>query len=130
MRTGDKKAIVIGATGLVGQTLVDELQQAEDFNAITVVVRKNSETLNAYSKVTQLILDDFLLLNDEDVSAYTHAFSCLGSTIKQAGSKEAFYAIDYEINAHFADLIQDKNIHLLLVSALGANANSPIAHTL
>ena len=126
MRTGDKKAIVIGATGLVGQALVDELQQAEDFNAITVVVRKNSETLNAYSKVTQLILDDFLLLNDEDVSAYTHAFSCLGSTIKQAGSKDAFYAIDYEINAHFADLIQDKNIHLLLVSALGANANSPI----
>lgn len=34
-----------------------------------------------------------------------------GSTIKKAGSKEAFYAIDYEINAHFADLIQDKNIH-------------------
>lgn len=126
MRTGDKKAIVIGATGLVGQALVDELQQAEDFDTITVVVRKISETLKAYSKVTQLILEDFLLLNDEDVSAYTHAFSCLGSTIKQAGSKEAFYAIDYEINAHFADLIQDKNIHLLLVSALGANANSPI----
>jgi uncharacterized protein YbjT (DUF2867 family) len=50
----------------------------------------------------------------------------LGSTIKQAGSKDKFYAIDYEINAHFADLIQDKNIHLLIVSALGANANSPI----
>jgi hypothetical protein len=65
-------------------------------------------------------------LNDEDVSTYTHAFSCLGSTIKQAGSKQAFYAIDYEINAHFADLIQDKNIHLLVVSALGANANSPV----
>ena len=39
---------------------------------------------------------------------------------------DKFYAIDYEINAHFADLIQDKNIHLLIVSALGANANSPI----
>lgn len=37
-----------------------------------------------------------------------------------------FYAIDYEINAHFADLIQDKNIHLLVISALGANAKSPI----
>lgn len=126
MKIGDKKAIVIGATGLVGQALVAQLQQSDDFNEITIVVRKNTDVLNAYSKVTQLILEDFLLLNDEDVNDYTHAFSCLGSTIKQAGSKEAFYAIDYEINAHFADLIQDKNIHLLLVSALGASAHSPI----
>ena len=126
MKRGDKKAIVIGATGLVGQALVERLQQSDDFSLITVVVRKNSDTLKSYSKVTQLILEDFLLLNDEDVSSHTHAFSCLGSTIKQAGSKEKFYAIDYEINAHFADLVQDKNIHLLVVSALGANAKSPI----
>ena len=126
MRIGDKKAIVIGATGLVGEALVAELEQSNDFSSVTVVVRKNSDKLKSYSKVSQLILEDFLLLNDEDVSTYTHAFSCLGSTIKQAGSKQAFYAIDYEINAHFADLIQDKNIHLLVVSALGANANSPV----
>nr|WP_308463368.1 nucleoside-diphosphate sugar epimerase [Acinetobacter junii] len=89
-------------------------------------VRKKTDKLDAYTKVTQFVLEDFLLLNDEDVNGFTHAFSCLGSTIKQAGSKDKFYAIDYEINAHFADLIQDKNIHLLIVSALGANANSPI----
>ena len=126
MKIVAKKAIVLGATGLVGQNLVKQLQQADDFSAITVVVRKKSETFNTYNKVTQLVLEDFLLLNDEDVSSHTHAFSCLGSTIKQAGSKRAFYAIDYEINAHFADLIQDKNIHLLLISAMGANSNSPI----
>lgn len=126
MRIGDKKAIVIGATGLVGEALVAELEQSNDFSSVTVVVRKNSDKLKSYSKLNQLILEDFLLLNDEDLSTYTHAFSCLGSTIKQAGSKQAFYAIDYEINAHFADLIQDKNIHLLVVSALGANAKSPI----
>jgi 5,10-methylene-tetrahydrofolate dehydrogenase/methenyl tetrahydrofolate cyclohydrolase len=59
MKIGDKKAIVIGATGLVGQALIDELQQSEDFSAITVVVRKKSETLNAYSKVIQLVLKIF-----------------------------------------------------------------------
>lgn len=126
MKKAHNKAIVIGATGLVGQALVGQLQQADDFSEITVVVRKKSDKLNAYSKVSQLVLDDFLLLNDEDVAGHSHAFSCLGSTIKQAGSKHAFYAIDYEINAHFADLIQDKNIHLLVISALGANAKSPI----
>ncbi|APR70110.1 NAD(P)H-binding protein [Acinetobacter haemolyticus] len=126
MSKADKKAIIIGATGLVGQALVSELQQSDSFETITVVVRKKLDTLDSYSKVNQLVIEDFLLLNDEDVNTYTHAFSCLGSTIKKAGSKEAFYAIDYEINAHFADLIQDKNIHFLLVSALGANANSPV----
>ncbi|MBP6190450.1 MAG: NAD(P)H-binding protein [Acinetobacter sp.] len=126
MKKAHNKAIVIGATGLVGQALVEQLQQADDFSEITVVVRKKSDKFNAYSKVNQLVLDDFLLLNDEDVAGHSHAFSCLGSTIKQAGSKQAFYAIDYEINAHFADLIQDKNIHLLVISALGANAKSPI----
>ena len=126
MKIGAKKAISIGATGLVGLALIEQLQSSDDFESITVVVRKKTDKLDAYTKVTQFVLEDFLLLNDEDVNGFTHAFSCLGSTIKQAGSKDKFYAIDYEINAHFADLIQDKNIHLLIVSALGANANSPI----
>lgn len=60
------------------------------------------------------------------MNGHTHAFSCLGTTLKIAGSKQGFYAVDYEINAHFADLIQDKHIHFLIVSTLGANANSPI----
>ena len=126
MKIGAKKAIIIGATGLVGLALIEQLQSSDDFESITVVVRKKTDKLDADTKVTQFVLEDFLLLNDEDVNGFTHAFSCLGSTIKQAGSKDKFYAIDYEINAHFADLIQDKNIHLLIVSALGANANSPI----
>lgn len=126
MKIGAKKAIIIGATGLVGLALIEQLQSSDDFESITVVVRKKTDKLDTYTKVAQFVLQDFLLLNDEDVNGFTHAFSCVGSTIKQAGSKDKFYAIDYEINAHFADLIQDKNIHLLIVSALGANANSPI----
>ncbi len=126
MTISTKKAIVIGATGLVGLALVEQLEQTPEFEAITVVVRKESQLLNTYKKVAQLVIEDFLLLNDEDVNGHTHAFSCLGTTLKVAGSKQAFYAVDYEINAHLADLVQDKRIHLLLVSALGANANSPI----
>lgn len=126
MTISTKKAIVVGATGLVGLALVEQLEQTPEFEAITVVVRKESQLLNTYKKVTQLVIDDFLLLNDEDVNGHTHAFSCLGTTLKIAGSKQRFYAVDYEINAHFAGLIQDKHIHFLIVSALGANANSPI----
>ena len=64
MKKAHNKAIVIGATGLVGQALVEQLQQADDFSEITVVVRKKSDKFNAYSKVNQLVLDGFLLLND------------------------------------------------------------------
>ena len=121
-----KNAIVIGATGLVGQRLVQQLHLLESCEKITVVVRHEDSRLKNMEKVEQLVLGDFLLLNDEDVAGYSHAFSCLGTTIKKAGSKENFYNIDFEINAHFADLFKTTDTHLLLVSAMGANPDSNI----
>ncbi|KQX03415.1 nucleoside-diphosphate sugar epimerase [Acinetobacter sp. Root1280] len=126
MTNSIKNAIVIGATGLVGQRLIEQLNLLADCEKITVVVRRENPDFLKLKKVEQFVLDDFLLLNDQDVSGYTHAFSCLGTTIKKAGSKEAFYNIDFEINAHFADLFEMTETHLLLVSAMGAKASSPI----
>ncbi|MCT9978658.1 nucleoside-diphosphate sugar epimerase [Acinetobacter sp. I-MWF] len=126
MTNSIKNAIVIGATGLVGQRLIEQLDLLTDCEKITVVVRRENPDFSKFKKVEQFVLDDFLLLNDQDVSGYTHAFSCLGTTIKKAGSKEAFYNIDFEINAHFADLFEMTETHLLLVSAMGAKACSPI----
>ena len=126
MTNSIKNAIVIGATGLVGQRLIEQLNLLADCEKITVVVRRENPDFSKFQKVEQFVLDDFLLLNDQDVSGYTHAFSCLGTTIKKAGSKEAFYNIDFEINAHFADLFEMTETHLLLVSAMGAKASSPI----
>lgn len=126
MTNSIKNTIVIGATGLVGQCLIEQLNLLADCEKITVVVRRENPDFLKFKKVEQFVLDDFLLLNDQDVSGYTHAFSCLGTTIKKAGSKEAFYNIDFEINAHFADLFEMTETHLLLVSAMGAKASSPI----
>lgn len=121
-----KNAIVIGATGLVGLALVKQLQNLSECEKITVVVRKQNTAFSSFNKVEQFILDDFLLLNYQDVSGFSHAFSCLGTTIKKAGSKQAFYNIDFEINAHFADLFEMTETHFILVSAMGAKENSPI----
>lgn len=126
MTNSIKNAIVIGATGLVGQCLIEQLNSLAECEKITVIVRRQIAEFNPYKKVEQFVLEDFLLLNDQDVNGYSHAFSCLGSTIKKAGSKEAFYNIDFEINAHFADLFETTETHLILVSAMGANASSPI----
>ncbi|MEG1707812.1 MAG: NAD(P)H-binding protein [Acinetobacter sp.] len=119
-----KSVIVIGATGLVGRELLKQLNQLEVCEKITAVVRHEDAQLRTLEKVQQFRLDDFLLLNDEDVNGYSHAFSCLGTTLKKAGSKEKFYNIDYEINAHFADLFESTSTHYLLISAMGANADS------
>lgn len=121
-----QKAIVIGATGLVGRALIKQLNELASCEQITAVVRHYDVQLSQMEKVHQFVLEDFLMLNDEDIQGHTHAFSCLGSTLKKAGSKVQFYNIDYEINAHFADLLEEREIHYLLVSALGANAKSPI----
>ncbi len=121
-----KSAIVIGATGLVGRELLAQLNQIESCEQITAIVRHEDVELKSLQKVQQFILDDFLLLNDEDANGYSHAFSCLGTTLKKAGSKQNFYNVDYEMNAHFADLFETTDTHYLLISAMGANAQSKI----
>lgn len=119
-----KSAVVIGATGLVGRELLKQLNQIENCEKIVAIVRKEDEQLKQLQKVEQLVMDDFLLLNDQDVQGFSHAFSCLGSTLKKAGSKANFYTIDFEMNAHFADLFSGTNTHYVLVSAHGADAGS------
>ncbi|MFB0983706.1 MAG: nucleoside-diphosphate sugar epimerase, partial [Acinetobacter towneri] len=126
MTNSIQNAIVIGGNGLVGQQLVKQLNQLPECKNITVVLRRPCSELNRLEKVQTLLLEDFLLLNDEDVSGYSHAFSCLGTTLKKAGSKQVFYAVDYTINAHFAELLQAKGTHYILVSALGAEAKSAV----
>ena len=121
-----KSAIVIGATGLVGRELLKQLNQIESCEKITAIVRHEDAELKSLKKVQQFILDDFLLLNDEDANGYSHAFSCLGTTLKKAGSKQNFYNVDYEMNAHFADLFETTDTHYLLISAMCANAQSKI----
>lgn len=121
-----KSAIVIGATGLVGRELLKQLNQIESCEKITAIVRHEDAELKSLEKVQQFILDDFLLLNDEDANGYSHAFSCLGTTLKKAGSKQNFYNVDYEMNAHFADLFETTDTHYLLISVMGANAQSKI----
>lgn len=119
-------ALVIGATGLVGKALVQQLCAQASCQKIRVIVRQLEPEWQNHEKIEQYVLSDFLLINVQDVVGYSHIFSCLGTTLKQAGSKQRFYDIDFEINAHFADLMQMTQIHYILVSALGADAQSKL----
>lgn len=119
-----QSAIVIGGTGLVGRALLKLLNENAQCERVVAIVRNYDHELESLDKVEQRVIEDFLMLNDQDVNGFSHAFSCLGSTIKKAGSKANFYTIDFEMNAHFADLFTETETHYVLVSAQGADAGS------
>jgi uncharacterized protein YbjT (DUF2867 family) len=57
------------------------------------------------------------------------AFCCLGTTIKQAGSEAAFRAVDHDLVLAFAARARALGArHLLVISALGADAHSPVLY--
>lgn len=124
-----RAALVIGGTGLVGQALLKQLQQDAACQRITVLCRKTPQDLSFLQnseKVEWVEFDTLAVLETLDLGQFSHAFSCLGTTRKKAGSKHAFYAIDYGLNFEFARRVHAYIPHFSIVSALGANAKSYI----
>ena len=120
-----RKAIVIGATGLVGQHLIKQL--SELYETLIVIARRPPRYINATMRFYQI--NDFDNLPEIFASVgadrTTDAFSCLGTTKKQAGSDEAFRKVDYEYNVTFAKLCRDKGIeHFFLLSSMNAKSDS------
>lgn len=120
-----RKAIIIGATGLVGQYLVKQL--SELYDTLIVIARRPPRYINASMRFYQLNDFDNLAEVFASVSANdtTDAFSCLGTTKKQAGSDEAFRKVDHDYNVSFAKLCRDKEIeNFFLLSSMNADINS------
>ena len=120
-----RKAIVIGATGLVGQYLVKQL--SELYDTLIVLARRPPRYINASMRFYQI--NDFDNLTEVfasvGVDQTTDAFSCLGTTKKQAGSDEAFRKVDYDYNVTFAKLCHDKGVNnFFLLSSMNAQTDS------
>lgn len=119
-----KVAWVAGASGLVGQQIVEQLSQDADFSKIIAFVRK---PLNIPSflndKVEQFPVDFSNLKNpSKKVDAL---FCALGSTTKKTPNKDEYYRIDVTYPLEFAKLgIKHKATYYGLVSAHGANKSS------
>lgn len=121
----NKKAIIIGATGLVGKELVKQLSSF--YNKVIVIARRPPEIMSNNMRFYQLIDFDNLseVFENVDLDNETDAFSCLGTTKKQAGCEEAFRKVDYGYNLSFAKLCFQKKVkNFFLVSALGADTHS------
>jgi uncharacterized protein YbjT (DUF2867 family) len=122
------KALVIGATGATGKDLVKQLLSDKDFEQVDVFVRKPLTIQNEKLK-THIV--DFEKPEDwKDSVKGDVAFSCLGTTLKDAGSKEAQRKVDYDYQFQFAKAAKDNNVEdYILVSAYGANPQSKIFYS-
>jgi len=117
-----KTAVVLGATGLIGQHLVQELLENEYFNRVRLLVRKPL-TIN-HPKIDIQVVN----FNDEkDIAARIDIgdviFCCIGTTRKKVkGNKTEYRKVDYDIPIITARLgVQHGFSQFLLVSAIGAN---------
>lgn len=121
-------ALIIGATGATGKDLVYQLLQDSDFKEVHVFVRKPLDIND--SKLNVHIVDFSKPEEWKDLVKGDVAFSCLGTTLKAAGSKEAQRKIDVDYQYEFARSAKENGVEdFILVSAYGADSKSKIFYS-
>src|SRR5689334_14386922 len=102
------KALIIGATGATGKDVLTSLLDDPAYSQITVFVRR--ATGFTHPKFTEVLTD---FDKPEDIATYINGdvlFSCLGTTLKAAGSKENQRHIDFEIPMRFASAARKNSV--------------------
>ena len=117
------KAIVAGASGLIGGLLVDTLTQSPVYKEVVVLVRKE---LPIIGNKVKLLVVDFDRLEDYEKEINGHAiFCCLGSTRSKTPDLNAYRKIDHDYSLQLAQMAAKNGVEQFhLVSALGANTAS------
>jgi uncharacterized protein YbjT (DUF2867 family) len=122
------KALVIGATGATGRDLVNQLLTDKDYDEVNVFVRRPLEVESP--KLKTHIVDFEKPEEWKDLVNGDVAFSCLGTTLKDAGSKEAQRKVDYDYQYNFAKAAKENEVEdYILVSSYGANPKSKIFYS-
>lgn len=118
-------ALVTGATGLVGRECLRLLSNDNVVTEVRAVVRRPLPPESAGPRVRECRIDFDQLPHHPEWFEVDWVFCALGMTMRQAGSREAFRRVDYEYPLVIAKAALERGAsHLLLVSALGANARS------
>jgi uncharacterized protein YbjT (DUF2867 family) len=117
-----RTALIAGATGLVGSLCLKQLLDDPAYTQVIAILRRPAP--ESHSKLTQKIVD-FDNLNQLAPIAADDAFCAIGTTIRKAGSQEAFRKIDFGYPKAFAEFaLAGGAQQFALVSSVGANARS------
>ena len=122
------KALVIGATGSVGKDLVQQLIEDSSVERIDIFVRR--EVKIPAAKVVAHVVDFDHPETWADQLKGDVLFSCLGTTIRAAGSQDAQWKVDYTYQYEAAKTAKANGVKTyVLVSSVGANAKSKVFYT-
>lgn len=118
-----QRILLAGATGLTGEHLLDRLLSEPTISRVLAPSRaplaEHPHLDNPVGALAELLPS---LQGPID-----SAFCCLGTTIKQAGSQDAFRAVDHDLVLAFARRARELGArHFLVISAMGANPGSSV----
>src|SRR5512144_589419 len=116
-----RMAIVAGASGLVGERVLRRLLAGGLYERVVAFVR-GPINLN-HRRLEQRTIDYERIGRMSAFPRAEDVFCCLGTTIRKAGSPEAFRRVDVEYVGHLAEVsVRAGASQFLLVSAVGADA--------
>jgi uncharacterized protein YbjT (DUF2867 family) len=118
------EALVVGATGLVGSALVEQLLEAPEYVRVRALTRR---PLAAPDRLGVELVDFERPEAWHGAVAGQHVFCCLGTTRKKAGSQAAFRKVDLELPLELARVARARGaLGFFVVTALGADPSSSI----
>jgi len=118
-----KTALIIGSTGLIGSQLLDLLLESQEYDKVITFVKRDSGI--QHPKLKQHIIDFDKPETYKELVVGDDFFCSIGTTIKKAGSQNAFRKVDFEYPKQFASLAQQNKVkQFLIITSLGADANS------
>jgi len=122
-QAGGRSALVAGATGLIGRRLLSVLADAGHYSRIHALVRRPVDM--AAPAVAQLVDFDHLDQSADAIGPVDDVYCALGTTIRKAGSQQAFRRVDYDHVLAVGQLGLRLGARcMLLVSSLGADPDA------
>ena len=122
MKLGMRSAIVVGANGLTGSSLIEQLCENDEYVSVIVIARRELQYKHPKLEVK---IRNFDTLEEKDIEFAHELYCCLGTTIKKAGAREAFEKVDFEYPLAIASLAKKQGVpHMLVITAMGANEQS------
>jgi uncharacterized protein YbjT (DUF2867 family) len=119
-----RTAVVLGASGLVGGYCLKALVDDPDYTRVLTFGRRELPVQMTRAKVTQRVVD-MASLTAEDFRGAQDVFSALGTTIRKAGSQEAFRKVDLELPLRAAQEALKAGVEqFVVVSSVGADPGS------
>lgn len=124
----NKSAIILGATGLTGNILLNKLLGDNRYGKIKIFTRRPLRFENP--KVTEILCDLLDVDSYKDNFYGDEVFCCIGTTTKKTPDKELYKKIDFGIPVSATKLCKQNEINtFIVISSMGANANSSIFYS-